>query len=262
MPVTETINRVLTRQNGPTIDRPYLKSTVDYTVTATLPDDGSRIDCTVRINNVDFTFDPDPNASGFINIHTLAIGVPYLEPKSYVGQFGYNDWGTSFGQVVDYYSAYPNFSNDVIWGIGASDQTNAIQYRLGLGVGGTKSWTIPLTSNDWNPDGSLKEKVLIGNAQRGINDGSYPSNPLNQPIVTSYLADSVSLSDFDWNYFPMAIRKSSDWESLNRSGGSLQIRKNSSWRDCKNNVMVASDNTVHIRKNAAWERAALTGNNG
>lgn len=260
MPVTETIRRVLTRQNGPTIERPYLKSTVDYTVVATIPDDGSRIDCTVTINNVQFEFDPDPTATGFINIHTLAIGVPYLDPKGYT-DFGLNNWATSWGQVVDYYAAYPNFSNNVIWGIGASDQTNTIRYELGLKTGQSMSWTIQLTANDWNADGSLKEKVLIGNAQRGINTGGLPV-PADLPVVHSDLSDSISLSNFDWSYFPAAIRKNGDWESCNRSGGSLQIIKNGAWRDCKNNLMVASSDTVHLRKNGTWERAALTGNNG
>lgn len=260
MPISRTINRSLTRQNGPTVDRPYIKSTINYTITATIPDDASRVDCTIYVNSVDYFFDPDAGATGYINIHTLAIGVPYLEPKGYTN-FGYNNWDVSWGQVLDYYSAYPAFESNLVWGIAGSDQNHSFDRTWGLTTGQSRSWTRPLTASDWNADGTLKDIVLVGNAQRGINTGGLPV-PANLPVVHSDLSDSISIGDFDWSYFPMAIRLNGDWESFNRPGGSLQIRENGGWRDMRNSLTVANADTVHIRKNGVWERAALTGNNG
>lgn len=63
------------------------------------------------------------------------------------------------------------------------------------------------------------------------------------------------------DYFPLAIRKSSLWQSCNRSGGSVQIRKSGGWRDCKNSEGEGATSTVHQRKSGLWTVAPKIGLN-
>lgn len=55
------------------------------------------------------------------------------------------------------------------------------------------------------------------------------------------------------NYYPWAIKKGAGYNSCNRSGGSLKMRKSGNWRDCKNTKSSdLSKSTVFARKAGSW----------
>lgn len=69
------------------------------------------------------------------------------------------------------------------------------------------------------------------------------------------------------DYYPWAIRKTASgtasWQSCNRSGGHLKIRKSGNWRDCKNQTDTgSSNNTVHHLVSGSWVRCDKIGQNG
>lgn len=83
--------------------------------------------------------------------------------------------------------------------------------------------------------------------------------------VWSYTADDRG-EPILYDYFPGAIKKSSSWESHNRTAGPDQpgrvaIRVSGSWRDCKNQFgsSAPADNKGNIRKSGSWIRQDLIG---
>lgn len=61
------------------------------------------------------------------------------------------------------------------------------------------------------------------------------------------------------DYYPFAVRKSGQWMSCNRSGGSTTIRKSGSWRDVKNVVVGQGNDHAFIRSGSSWEVAPEIG---
>lgn len=116
-----------------------------------------------------------------------------------------------------------------------------------------------LTDFHWNEydtqSGQIDEGYLwiAGSADYGtITDMIYP------PAQKIYFTGLKKYLD----YFPWAIKKSTGWESCNRENGSLTIRKNGTWRNCKNTMDSSGTNdTVHRRSGSSWTKCAKIGNN-
>lgn len=147
----------------------------------------------------------------------------------------------------------------------------------------TRSKTITIATNpstDYDANGKYigsKPILVAGNRFWNFGDppfdgseGFIPSASVSTGDriveVWSYTADSRG--PILWDYFPGAIKKSTTWQSHNRTAGPDQpgrvaIRVNGSWRDCKNQFGTANpaDNKGNIRSSGSWTRQALIGQN-
>lgn len=100
--------------------------------------------------------------------------------------------------------------------------------------------------NDQNQDGYL---YLGGTGTYSVNDPIYPD-----PIRITIPGFMAFL-----DYYPFAVRKSGQWMSCNREGGSTTIRKSGSWRDVKNVAVGEGNDNAFILSGGAWSVAPEIG---
>lgn len=119
-------------------------------------------------------------------------------------------------------------------------------------VAGNRFWNYGLPLFDGDEGFIPSASVAYGD--RIVEVWSFTTDDRDEPIL--------------FDYFPGAIKKSTTWQSHNRTAGPDQpgrvaIRVNNSWRDCKNQFGTANpaDNKGNIRSSGSWTRQALIGQN-
>lgn len=133
----------------------------------------------------------------------------------------------------------------------SKDALNAYMGSLGyINIG-------PLTNFHWESETSGVGYVYVAGTILWESTITDPILITGQQVAVPGLRELL-------DYYPWAILKSNkaSWESCNRSGGSLKIRKSGTWRDCKNRQSSnASDSTVFHRVSGSWTRCDKIGNN-
>lgn len=138
----------------------------------------------------------------------------------------------------------------------ASSASGHAQYDFG-NAGSSRGYYIGRLDNfTWESETSGTGYVWIGGS--AIYDDSAITDPIYiapQRIAIPGLRELL-------DYYPWAIRKGGAFNSCNRTGGSLKIRKSSSWRDCKNRESSdLSKSTAFVRRSGSWARAPKHGLN-
>lgn len=185
-------------------------------------------------------------SSSSVRVTTYTRGYFAARPQQF--QMGEDQTGKFYGNF--------NMSNE-----GAGGEYAPISYTF-------PTTTLPEVGAEWSGNG-YTDLGHISNFSwvEGSNDGYLYtactflySSPISDPIFPTPVR--ITLPNFKrfYNYFAGAIRKSNGFQSCDRAGGNMQIRKNGAWRDCKNQFGDASSqDTVFIRKNGTFIKSALTG---
>ena len=149
-------------------------------------------------------------------------------------------------------SKYPN---DVMWGVYASDDYATGHQPQGLIKNPTHDFA--LSDGDFNPDGSMKTRSIVGYVGRAYwNKAEKPEIPdaYDASIADDLGMFQISLESFQ--YFPWSVRSGGGYRSCNRDGGYVQ-RRAESYVDRRNNPMGQS--TVYLRQNGSWTISPKTG---
>ena len=145
-----------------------------------------------------------------------------------------------------------------------------------------KTFTIATNpSTDYDANGKyIGSKPILVAGNRFWNFGSPPFDgdegfiPSDSVSGGDRIVEVWAFEDDDhhqpilFDYFPGAIKKSTSWESHNRTAGPDQpgrvaIKSGSDWIDCKNQFgsSAPADNKGNIRKSGSWTRQDLIGEN-
>lgn len=149
-------------------------------------------------------------------------------------------------------SKYPN---DVMWGVYASDDYATGHQPQGLIKNPTHDFV--LSGGDFNPDGSMKSRDIVGYIGRAYWDKNLkPEIPdaFDASIHNDLGMFRISLDSFQ--YFPWSVRSGGGYRSCNRDGGYVQ-RRAGSYVDRRNNPMGQS--TVYLRQGGSWTISPKTG---
>ena len=106
-----------------------------------------------------------------------------------------------------------------------------------------------LDNFQWESETSGTGYVWIGGS------AIYDDNAITDPIWVAPQRIAIPGLRELLEYYPWARRIGGGWNSCNRSGGSLKIRKSGSWQDRKNRESSdLSKSTVFVRKSNSWNR--------
>lgn len=147
----------------------FFSAHLDITIHAYVDDDRSALHLSVTKNNS--TWDHGSGAgTGFINIAALLWDPQPFDERYDIGETYFENWET-----VRDRQAYPGskyqLRDKVVWGVYESD--NASHTYSGT-LTQCPTYDIALSSSDFNDDGSLKDRTIVGDAgRRWIRDSPY-----------------------------------------------------------------------------------------
>lgn len=222
---------------------------VNATLTMSLRDDFSAIDCYVQINeNWARKGSRTDVGDGYVNMIAYAwangSSGAYEDPDAYP-----ETWSGAKSQFSDH---FPQFFDNLIW-VGYADD-RGVYSGTEVPTEEMKHRVIYITDDMWDEDHNLKDFpiVYVGDRWYGATDDHLLHNRV-RPL------DGFSATDFDWSYFPWAKMSGGKWLSCNRDGGAKQAVSGGGWTDKKNDLYHKDRNTGHYYGSGDWQRSPLVG---
>lgn len=222
----------------------FLYIRISGDVHITIPDDKKSMNCT--ISNLKNNSSYYKVGDGFYNVYSIGVY------KDFDWTTHYDDWsGESVSRAfANMVTAYPNYYAETIWGV-CIDDSDGSATEIGNKNG---TWTIALSDDDFNPDGSLTNFEIMQAAKRNAFGSEYGVE------CSTTKNFSISANAINWSYYPFAVRQSDSWQSCNRTDGYVKVRQSSSWVDVLN--MQANDvDDAFYRSGSSWVRCPKIGEN-
>lgn len=223
-----------------------------FDIAAVVSGDQKHLTCTVTGNQTTYTAG-GTSGFGFMNFAGLIWG----EHNFRVGGLPFcNSTGTgneveNVDRVIEQTRTASGgvVPDMVLWGVYKSDDAAQSVTREVTHF----SHVFDLSSNDFDADGNLKNRQLVGYAGRWYSSGQYGTQA-DRAVVDTGSAFSLSLQQLHTYYYPWSVRKSGSWKSCNRSGGSYNMRSGGAWKGLKNSDNTADTQHGVWRKNNGWQR--------
>lgn len=150
-----------------------------------------------------------------------------------------------------YDAAYPGdyirYTNMQEWTIGVPDPHGRFYWTFNT----DEKDICKLTDIGWSLEHQNAGNLYVSGIglYSGVTQASYPEPvKIEVPNLKVYL-----------DYFPMAVRKSSNWKSCNRPGGSLQRLSSGKWTNIKNTESSSGTNHAFRRSGGGWTKLSKTG---
>lgn len=142
-------------------------------------------------------------------------------------------------------AADPNFDQDVIYGVYASDEGPNPQVQGTLGVNYTRTYDY---GNSF-PDPNMP--VVSGFSRAVVPDQGYQVRVSMGTWAGVYDLTIEQLL----NYFPASTRQAAAWHWQDSEGLGVYARRGSSWDEVKNLEGYPDHSSCFLRRNGAWELA-------